>query len=469
MDSRPNILLLMPDQMRGDCLSLERHPVLTTPNMDEIGGQGIHFTRAYTTCASCIPARRSLLTGQFPTTNGLVGFEDGHPIQAPTLPSELRRHGYATALIGRHMHQFPYAEPYGYDVQRLGSTYVPDDDYARHLDREAPGLGGVRGLGVSFNGWQARPWPLPEPLHPTNWVTREAREHMASASTDKPLFLTVSYYAPHPPLIPPPCYLDRYLSLDLPGSAIGDWAVPPPNDGLGLGVDAHHTGLRGEALRHAQAGYFGLIHHLDDQLYWLMAEFRHRSARMKRPWVIALTSDHGEMLGDHYYFRKCEPYEGSARIPLLVRGSHELGFAAGTRCHRPVCLEDLMPTVLDLAGTPLPPGMDGVSLLPVLRGDSTVVRRDLHGEHSPCYDAEQAYHMLTDGTWKYVWRPTSGIEQLFNLDRDPRELHDLSVDPGYATTLTDWRGRLVERLRHRPEGFVHDNRLVPGRPYPASR
>ena len=80
MDSRPNMLLIMPDQMRGDCLSIENHPVLVTPNADEIGVNGARFTRAYSTCASCIPARRSLLTGLYPSSNGVVGFVDGYPI-----------------------------------------------------------------------------------------------------------------------------------------------------------------------------------------------------------------------------------------------------------------------------------------------------------------------------------------------------------------------------------------------------
>ena len=263
---RPNVLLIMPDQMRGDCLSLEGHPALLTPNMDEIGGQGSHFARAYTTCASCIPARRSLLTGQFPATNGMVGFVGGCPLTTPTLTQRLQDSGYTTVLTGRHMHQHPYDEPYGYETQVLGSTYIADDDYAQMLDRAAPDLGGIRGLGISFNGWQARPWPLAEHLHPTNWVVSQTRQILAAHASKNPLFVTSSFYAPHPPLIPPPFYMERYLRMDLPGAAIGDWAVPPPGNGIGAGVNAHRTVLRGEALRSAQAGYWGLINHMDDQV-----------------------------------------------------------------------------------------------------------------------------------------------------------------------------------------------------------
>lgn len=462
---RPNILLIMPDQMRGDCLSLEGHPALLTPNMDHIGRSGVHFTRAYTTCASCIPARRSLLTGQFPATNGMVGYREGYPLQSPTLTECLRDAGYATSIAGRYMHQSPYEVAYGFERRVLGSVYVRDDDYARALDEAVPGLGGIRGLGISSNGWQARPWPLDEWLHPTNWVVNQARQMIASGDTDRPMFLVTSFYAPHPPFIPPTFYMERYLRVDAPQPAIGSWAVPPAGGGVGAGVDAHRTVLAGEALQSAQAGYWGLINHLDDQIYWLVAEFTARSREMGRPWVVLLTSDHGEMLGDHYLFRKCEPYEGSSRIPLLIQGSPELGFVPGVECAQPVCLEDLMPTLLELAHVSLPAGIDGFSLVPVLRGGNVSLRSYLHGEHAPCYGQNQAYHFLTDGRKKYIWRPWDGSEQLFDLAHDPQELHDLSAEaPG---ELAAWRERLVERLAGRPEGFVEGDMLVAGRPYDA--
>jgi arylsulfatase len=461
----PNILLIMPDQMRGDCLSLERHPALLTPNMDHIGRGGVHFGRAYTTCASCIPARRALLTGQYPATNGMVGYREGHPLRTPTLTQRLRDAGYATAIAGRYMHQSPYQEPYGFEQRVLGSVYVQDDDYARALDAAVPGLGGIRGLGVSFNGWQVRPWMLDEWLHPTNWTVNQARRLIDGCDGERPLFLVTSVYAPHPPFIPPAFYMERYLRLDLPPPAIGEWAEPPPHGGIGAGVDAHRTVLQGEALRSAQAGYFGLINHLDDQLYWLIAEFVARSRAMVRPWVIVLTSDHGEMLGDHYYFRKCEPYEGASRIPFLIQGSADMGFAAGTECTQPVCLEDLMPTLLELAGLSIPENADGKSLVPVLRGGDARVRPYLHGEHAPCYSQRQAYHFITDGRKKYIWRPLDGSEQLFDLEDDPQELRDLSAHR--SAEVATWRGRLVARLADRPEGFVDGQRLVAGRAYDA--
>ncbi|MBN1675438.1 MAG: sulfatase-like hydrolase/transferase [Kiritimatiellae bacterium] len=463
-DRQPNVLFIMPDQMRGDCLSLARHPVVLTPNIDEIGAGGVFFRRAYTSSASCIPARRALLTGQFPGTNGMVGYGEGVPITAPTLPQALRDAGYETVICGRYMHQSPYEEGYGYNRRILGSVYIEHDDYAKEIEREAPG--GLKMHGISWNGWTARPWFLPEHLHPTTWVIRKARAVLAGHDGDAPLFLTTSFYAPHPPLVPPAFYMERYLRMELPPAAIGDWAVPPPNDGLGAGVDAHRVLLAGEALRSAQAGYFGLINHIDDQLFWLIRDFLVLSRRQKRPWLIVFTSDHGELLGDHYYFRKCEPYEGASSIPFLIRGSGDLGIQAGQTCMRPVCLEDLMPTLLELAGVACPAGVEGQSLVPVLRGEDAEVRPWLHGEHAPCYGADQAYHFLADGRMKYIWRPHDGSEQLFDLAQDPQELHDLA-DGGGNADLAVWRARLMERLANRPEGFTDGRRLIPGRPYGA--
>ena len=224
--------------------------------------------------------------------------------------------------------------------------------------------------------------------------------------------------------------------------------------------------LEGDTLRATEAGYFGLIQQLDEEIVPLIAEFKERSRKAKRPWVILLTSDHGEMLGDHGFFRKCEPFEGSANIPFLVAGSPELGFKAGLRCAQPVCLEDVMPTLLELADAGCPKPMDGVSLVPVLRGEKQVVRESLHFEHAPCYSKQQAFHALTDGQLKYIWRPVDGTEHLFDLATDPREERDLAKVASQRVVLEQWRARMVAQLAKRPEGFSDGINLLPGRPYP---
>ncbi len=280
--AKPNILLLMPDQWRGDCLSIEGHSSVVTPNIDEIAAKGIRFTHAYSTCPSCIPARQSLLTGKYPSSNGMVGFVDGYRIDDPTLPQLLKDGGYYTALVGRNMHQYPYDEPYGYMEQILGSTYIGDDEYAECLKKAIPSAGGIKGIGDSFNGWKTKPWPYSEHLHPTNWVVQRSRELLERQHVDQPLFLTASFYAPHPPFIPPLYYIDRCLEGELPQASIGDWEDKPLLNCYGAGCDAARTVLDEKALKNAMSGYFGLINHLDDQLYWLIEEFKNKSKRNGR-------------------------------------------------------------------------------------------------------------------------------------------------------------------------------------------
>jgi arylsulfatase A-like enzyme len=464
---RPDILLIMPDQMRGDCLSRLDHPAVHTPQLDRLAGQGVLFRRAYTSVASCIPARYALLTGLYPQTSGVVGFK-AKPFTTPPLPELLTRAGYSTVLVGRNMHQPPESGTCGYQRRILGSTYVKNDEYDMFLRKAAPETGGIRALvqnlGVTYNHWQAEPWPLADELHPTEWIVARSRNVIEEADGKQPLFLTTSFYAPHPPLFPPKRYFDKYMNQDLPPPARGDWvdweSLSPQGDRNG-----HRVLLEGDVLRSAQAGYFGLIEHLDHCIASLIRDFKARSEKAGRPWVIVFTTDHGEMLGDHGYFRKCEPYEGSANIPFIISGSPELGFEADSLVTQPVCLEDIMPTLLALTGTKSPAHVDGVNLIPTLRGQPQAVREWLHIEHAPCYSKAQAYHALMDGTYKYIWRPEDGTEQLFHLDKDPREERDLSKDAAHAAALNEWRTRLVQRLADRPERFSENGKLIAGRPY----
>jgi arylsulfatase A-like enzyme len=460
---RPDVLLIMPDQMRGDCLSMLRHPSVRTPQMDRLARDGTLFSRAYSTVPSCIPARYALLAGLAPQTSGVIGYF-ARPINTPTLPAVLSEAGYATILVGRYMHQAKSCGTCGYQRQILGSTYVSGDEYDAFLRQMAPESGGIRaliaGMSLDCNKWSANPWALADNLHPTAWIVSQSCKIVAETPTTQPLFLTASFYAPHPPLFPPKKFFDRYMKADLPNPAHGNWvdwsALSPKGD-----TNGHRVLLEGDTLRRTQAGYFGLIEHLDSEIAPLIAQFKARSEKAGRPWVIVVTSDHGEMLGDHGYFRKCEPYEGSANIPFLVAAAPSLGFKSGQRNLQPVCLEDIMPTLLDLAGANRPALMDGVSLLPVLRGEECLVREWLHFEHSQCYSKEQAFQAITDGHYKYIWRPVDGSEQLFNLDNDPHEEEDLSKAATERASLEKWRKYLIRRLASRPNSLSDGQRLIP--------
>ncbi len=468
---QPDILLLMPDQMRGDCLSILDHPVVRTPQMDQLAKQGVLFRRGYTTVASCIPARYALLTGLYPQTSGVVGYKQ-KPFSMPPFPELLANAGYATILVGRNMHQPPASGDCGYQKRILGSTYIGNDAYDKFLKGNAPESGGItkvihEQLKITYNGWRSEPWPYEREWHPTAWVASESRKVLEATPGDKPLFLTSSFYAPHSPLFPPKKELDYYFNhKSLPKVAKGDWvdykSIPVAKR---RDDDTHNIQLEGEILRNTQAGYYGLIEQIDTECGPLIRDFTARSKAAGRPWVIVVTSDHGDMLGDHGMYRKCEPFEGSANIPFIISGSPELGFKSGLRVNQPVCLEDIMPTLLALAGTRSPAHVDGVDLSLTLRGQKQMIREWLHFEHAPCYSQAQAYHALTDGRHKYIWRPLDGTDHLFDLENDPQEEHDLSLKDTHLDILATWRTRLIERLANRPEGFSKNGKLISGRPY----
>ncbi|NOZ22358.1 MAG: arylsulfatase [Planctomycetes bacterium] len=454
---KPNIIVIMTDQQRGDCLSIDGHPVLLTPNMDSIAGEGVRFSRAYSSCPVCVPARRSFLSGQFPATHGVAsnastewGIED-------TLPGVLRRAGYQTVWVGRSMHQHPPRKRFGFDHMIFADHRVQPDDYDDFMARNQPeGGGGYYGGGVMHNDWTARPWHMEEAYHKTNWTVNEALKFLRTRDPSCPFFLVVSFVAPHPPLIPPAFYMERYLRMDLPEPAVGDWAEPPPNNGLGAETSAARVNLTGEMLRSCRAGYYGLINHVDDQIRRILNPI---VGQRKNDAIVVFTSDHGEMLGDHYLWRKSLPYEGSARVPLLVRAPGDFGLKEGFVVGKPVGLEDIMPTLLDMAGVPIPESVEGASLLPLMRGEDAPWRDFIHIENAP------THHSLTDGKEKFIWFVKDGRERFFDLTQDPSECHDLIGDAQASSRIDVWRSRLIDELKNRPEGFSDGARLIPGRKY----
>ena len=199
--------------------------------------------------------------------------------------------------------------------------------------------------------------------------------------------------------------------------------------------------LTGEALLSTRAGYYGLINHVDDQIHRLLNNVTGVDRMTGNNTVVILCSDHGEMLGDHYCWAKSLPYEGAARIPLMIRAPERFGVRPGSVVECPVGLEDIMPTVLEMAGVPVPNTVDGQSLLPLMRGEDTNWRSWIRIE------CGTGFQCLTDGREKYVRFTEDGREQFFDLTEDRHELHDLIDAPGRAERVAWWRERLVEELK----------------------
>ncbi len=458
MPERPNILVIMTDQQRGDCLSAEGHPVLMTPNMDTIAAHGVRFSRFYSPCPTCIATRATMLSGKMPQTHGMVGYKGSTELPLePTLPQVLRDAGYHTGLVGRNMHQFPERKRWGFDDMVIAERHLGTCDYSRWLAQVGPpDNDGWFSSGVMHNDWTVRPWPYDDYLHRTNWTTSQALRWLERRDPTCPFFLVVSYLAPHPPLQPPAFYYERYLRTGVPDPVIGDWVdhdAPGRDTTL---VDPQHVNLQGEQLLSARAAYYGCINHIDDQIRRILSPVHGILKQTRGNTVVCFTSDHGEMLGDHLCWRKGFAYEPSACVPFLLQAPERFELQPGSASNVLATHADIMPTLLELAGADIPDTVDGHSLLAAARGDASPVREHLAIEHS-------GYgHAITDSRYKYIRYPEDGTEQLFDLVDDPTECTNLVGHPDLAEVLSTMRDRLIRHLEGRPEGFVRDGKLVTG-------
>lgn len=323
--SQPNILLIMSDQHRGDCIGAYGNRFIHTPNLDEIARGGALFRQAYTTTPSCIPARAALLTGRNPWENGLLGM-DGWPI-APSYPTELPRllknAGYHTVGIGKMEFGPLRSEDHGFDEMILDETANTfRDDYVSWFLSEAPNLN-PWDVGLNWNAYAAKAYPFPERLHHTHWTGQTAVNFLSTYQKQKPFFLKVSFIPPHSPYTPPARFLQQYWNAELPPAWTGNWdsRYKIRSD---PGEDIWHGDLGAQQVHESRAGYYGQVSFVDEQIGHIL------EALDQRGWMeetlIVYTSDHGDMLGDHYLWRKCQPYQSDVMISdalALARGFGE--------------------------------------------------------------------------------------------------------------------------------------------------
>ncbi|MFQ9872342.1 MAG: arylsulfatase [Oscillospiraceae bacterium] len=470
--SRPNIVLLMTDQMRGDCLGIAGHPDVKTPYLDTLATRGVLFDRAYSACPSCIPARAALHTGMSQEHHGRVGYEDGVPFRYEnTLAGELKKAGYYTQCVGK-MHVHPLRNLMGFDHIELhdgalGYYRRPDipyyesqkvaDDYFYWLKNEKGVSYDVADTGIQCNSWVSRPWPYEEELHPTNWVAQRSIDFLRRRDRDKPFFLFASFVRPHPPFDAPQCYFDLYRDMPIHQPPIGDWADTERCKREGRIVDSLYGIADEEMVRQAQIGYYACITHVDHQIGRIINALTDEGIMDNT--IFLFCSDHGEMLGDHHTYRKARAQEGSAHIPFFISGPERLIGRHGV-CHEVAELRDVMPTILDYVGAPIPDSVDGAPLRPVIE-DGAPLREYLHGEHSL---GEVSNQFIVTKTDKYIWETQTGREFYFRLDTDPQETHNAIGDAQYRERIAYLRGLLIQALDGREEGYTDGVRLIPGKP-----
>lgn len=312
---KPNVVMIVVDQMRGDCLSHRGHPVVETPWLDHLARDGVSFTRAYSAVPSCIAARAALFTGLSQDHHGRLGYQDRVPWDyRRTLAECFRAQGYQTHCVGK-MHVWPARNRLGFDEVELHDGYlrtnrdlhIPtaehgtlNDDYLTWLRRELPDAD-LSDSGLDCNSWVARPFPYPERYHPTNWVAQQSAAFLRRRDPTEPFFLMASFVRPHSPLDPPAYYFDLYDRREIDPPLHADWgsAVMP---GLPQSISPSTGELDPRALRRARVAYYGSITHIDHQIGRLYLALQ--DAGELENTVILFVSDHGDMMGDFHFFRK---------------------------------------------------------------------------------------------------------------------------------------------------------------------
>lgn len=471
---RKNIVLLMTDQLRGDCMGCAGHPDVKTPYLDTLASKGVRFENAYSACPSCVPARAALHTGLTQESHRRVGYADGIRWEYPhTMAGELTKAGYYTQCVGK-MHVDPLRNYLGFCHVELHDGYLhyyrdPEipyrenqkqaDDYFHWLKQEKGIDCDVTDTGLECNSWVARPWIYEEKYHPTNWVTDRSIDFLRRRDPDMPFFLFASYLRPHPPFDAPQCYFDMYRNKELTPPVVGDWCDEEALRARGRIFDSDTGPLDPELVREMQIGYYACITHLDHQIGRLIQALVEN--KLYDDTIILFVSDHGELLGDHHLFRKSRAYQGSSRVPFLVSGGGFRPEKPGSVKTDVVELRDVMPTVLEAAGIQIPDSVEGISLWNTALKDSGTpeVREYLHGEHTL---GEASSHWIITKDEKYIWYSQTGEEQYFRIAEDPDELHNLIGSEKAKERVEALRGLLIQELQDREEGFVREGRLVTG-------
>ncbi len=427
--SKPNILILMVDQLNGTLFPDGPADWLHAPNLKKLAARSTRFRNAYTASPLCAPGRAAFMSGQLPSATGVYDNAAEFASAIPTYAHHLRRAGYHTCLSGK-MHFVGPDQLHGFE-ERLTTDIYPADfgwtpDYRKpgeRIDWWYHNMSSVTGAGVAEISNQME-YDDEVAYHATRKVYDLARGHEA-----RPWCLTVSFTHPHDPYVARRKYWDLYedcahLLPEVPAMAYDDH--DPHAQRIFDANDWRAFDITEEDIRRARRAYFANISYLDDKIGEVMAALE----ATRQEAAIVFVSDHGDMLGARgLWFKMCF-YEGSARVPLMVAAP---GMQAG-RIAAPVSTIDVCPTLCDLAGVSMDeiaPWVEGQSLVPLGQGaerDAPVAME---------YAAEASYAPLVslrDGRWKYN-RCALDPDQLFDLEADPHELTNLAGVPEHAETL----------------------------------
>jgi len=453
--NRPHVLLICVDHWPGRQIGALGHPTILTPALDVLAASGVIYTNAYSTTPTCIPARRGLYTGTFSPTHGDRIFDETLPMpELPTLAQTFRDAGYQAYAVGK-MHVYPQRDRVGFDdvvLNEEGRHHLglSADDYELFLAEQGY-AGQELTHGMGNNDYSTRPWHLPEFCHPTNWTAREMCKVIRRRDPTRPGFWYMSFNHPHPPLVPLAEYVEMYSHVEIDQQYVGSWAEPFADLPYALKVRRHwNSAYSDDALCLARRAFYALCTHIDHQIRLVVGMLREEG--LLDNTVILFTCDHGDMLGNHGLYAKGVFYENAAKIPMILVPTADDARVGHHRVDdRLASFSDVMPTLLDLCGIPIPSTVEGLSLVGERRHET------LYGEH---YEDARATRMIHDGRHKLIYYPVGNRVQLFDLKNDPDEMVDVAALPAYAQVRRQLEQRLIPHLHGGDLEWVDGGRLV---------
>ena len=441
---RPNLVFLMPDQLRPDFLGCYGAEFIDTPHIDALAARGVRYARAYSEHPICVPARAALLTGMHALRsgvldNGLALRPDYGACGIATWPELLAARGYACAAIGK-MHFYPWDARFGFGYRRIAEDkrwLQVRDDYFHFLHAR----GHRKYHGAEHEGYHEQKGAiinrLPRELQPDHFVGAEACQYIREYGGEAPFAMMVGFPGPHCPYDPAAESLAGVDPAAMPR------AVPDAGDTPALraaniagnrqpwnGVD--YTEFTGEQIARVRAHYAALVRQIDAEVGAIVAAIDEAGLREKT--VIILASDHGDYLGDHGLIGKGTFYDASCHVPLIVAAP---GMAGATISDDLVALSDVTATLLRLGGAELPPYADARPL-PGLGFADTTGRERLLG-------ALAGGWMIQEGSWRLA-KYATGEATLFALDQDPGEQQNRLADPACASVARDLDAKLTAEV-----------------------
>lgn len=420
--TRPNILVLVVDQLAGTFFPDGPADFLHVPALRALAARSLRFANAYTASPLCAPARASIMSGLLPS--GTCVYDNAAEFRSdiPTFAHYLRRAGYQTCLAGK-MHFVGPDQLHGFE-ERLTTDIYPADfgwtpDYDRpdeRIDWWYHTLGSVTGAGVAEITNQ-----LEYDDEVAYHATAKLRD-LARRRDPRPWCLTVSFTHPHDPYVARKHHWDLYADCPALDPEVPEAAVTDPHTArLQAAADAGAVAITREDVRNARRGYFANISYVDERIGDILDALDR--CGFAEDTAVVFLSDHGDMLGELGLWFKMSFREGSARVPLMIAAP---GLAPGLR-EEPVSTLDLLPTLCGLAGAELGPPVDGVDLLAGGARGPVPMEYAAEGSAAPMV-------ALRDGRFKLVLCE-GDPPQLFDLAADPHELSNLAADPAFAETL----------------------------------